>query len=76
VLWMRAVIGLCAVLAVAAPTAHAEEPFYKGKRLNLLINFAAGGPSDIEGRLLVSISSSISTGRRTSLCRIRTAPAD
>jgi hypothetical protein len=52
-LWMRAVIGLCAVLAVAAPTAHAEEPFYKGKRLNLLINFAAGGPSDIEGRLLV-----------------------
>src|SRR5260370_36631448 len=51
-LWMRAVIGLCAVLAVAAPTAHAEEPLHKGKRLNLLINFAAGGPSDIEGRLL------------------------
>jgi tripartite-type tricarboxylate transporter receptor subunit TctC len=51
--FVRAVIGFCAVLAVAAPTAHAEEPFYKGKRLNLVINFAAGGPSDIEGRLLV-----------------------
>ena len=32
--------------------AHADDPFYKGKRLTLLINFAAGGPSDIEGRLL------------------------
>jgi tripartite-type tricarboxylate transporter receptor subunit TctC len=52
-LWVRAVIAICACLAVAAPMAHAEEPFYRGKRLNLLINFAAGGPSDIEGRLLV-----------------------
>lgn len=31
--------------------AHADEPFYKNKRLTLLINFAAGGPTDIEGRL-------------------------
>src|SRR5262249_3776380 len=30
---------------------QAQEPFYKGKRLNLLINFAVGGPADIEGRL-------------------------
>ena len=28
-----------------------SDPFYKGKRLTLLINFAAGGPADIEGRL-------------------------
>jgi tripartite-type tricarboxylate transporter receptor subunit TctC len=48
----RAVIALCAFLAVAAPRAYAQDPFYKNKRLNLLINFAAGGPSDIEGRLL------------------------
>src|SRR5215471_18383235 len=44
----------CAALALAfliAPAAQAEEPFYKGKRLTLLINFAAGGPTDIEGRL-------------------------
>jgi hypothetical protein len=39
------------VLSVAISTARAEEPFYKGKRLTLLINFAAGGPTDIEGRL-------------------------
>ena len=32
--------------------ARADEPFYKGKRLTLLINFAPGGPTDVEGRLL------------------------
>src|SRR5215468_8782595 len=48
---MRAVIALCAALAVAAPMAHADDPFYAGKRLTILINFAAGGPTDIEGRL-------------------------
>jgi tripartite-type tricarboxylate transporter receptor subunit TctC len=47
----RAVIGLCAMLALAAGQAHADEPFYRGKRLIILINFAAGGPTDIEGRL-------------------------
>ena len=31
--------------------ADAQEPFYKGKRLTVMINFAAGGPTDIEGRL-------------------------
>jgi hypothetical protein len=47
---VRAAIALCALIA-AASTAHANEPFYKGKRLTVLINFAAGGPTDIEGRL-------------------------
>ena len=50
--FVRAVIALCALVALAAPQAHADDPFYKGKRLILIINFAAGGPSDIEGRLL------------------------
>ena len=45
------VLGLCAALANAPPAA-ADEPFYQGKRLTLIINFAAGGPTDIEGRLL------------------------
>jgi hypothetical protein len=48
-LLVRAAIALCAVLASIA--AQADEPFYKGKRLTILINFAAGGPTDIEGRL-------------------------
>ncbi len=38
-------------LLFASVTAHAQEPYYKGKRLTVLINFAAGGPTDIEGRL-------------------------
>jgi tripartite-type tricarboxylate transporter receptor subunit TctC len=54
---LRAVsIGLCAAAIATAgafSSAYADDPFYKGKRLTLLINFAAGGPSDIEGRLLV-----------------------
>lgn len=29
-----------------------EAPFYKGKTLTIVINFAAGGPTDIEGRLI------------------------
>jgi len=48
---VRAVFALCALVAVAAPKAHADDPFYKGKRLTILINFAPGGPTDIEGRL-------------------------
>jgi len=39
-------------LAIGMAAAQADEPFYKGKRLVLLINFAPGGPTDIEGRLL------------------------
>ena len=33
------------------PAFSAETPFYRGKTLTVLINFAAGGPTDIEGRL-------------------------
>ena len=43
-------LGICAALA-AAPAHAQSDSFYKGKRLTLLINFAAGGPADIEGRL-------------------------
>jgi hypothetical protein len=42
-----------AVLAAAmlATGVEASEPFYKGKRLSVLINYGSGGPADIEGRL-------------------------
>jgi tripartite-type tricarboxylate transporter receptor subunit TctC len=46
-----AILGLVAAVA-ATVGAGAQEPFYKGKRLTLMINFAPGGPTDIEGRLL------------------------
>jgi tripartite-type tricarboxylate transporter receptor subunit TctC len=46
------VFSLVAACAAAPDVASAQsDPFYKGKRLTLLINFAAGGPADIEGRL-------------------------
>jgi tripartite-type tricarboxylate transporter receptor subunit TctC len=48
---MRALSVAAALLASTALPAAAQDPFYKGKRLNLVINFAAGGPADIEGRL-------------------------
>jgi hypothetical protein len=46
-----ALLGICAGFALSATAVRADEPFYKGKRLTILINFAAGGPTDIEGRL-------------------------
>src|SRR5262245_47326277 len=39
-----------AVGAVSDP-ALAQEPFYKGKRLTVLVNFDAGSATDIEGRV-------------------------
>jgi tripartite-type tricarboxylate transporter receptor subunit TctC len=44
-------LAICAGFACAATPVTAQEPFYKGKRITVLINFAAGGPTDIEGRL-------------------------
>jgi tripartite-type tricarboxylate transporter receptor subunit TctC len=44
-------IIVAALLAFGVTAARADEPFYKNKRLTLLINFAVGGPADIEGRL-------------------------
>src|SRR5262252_6197006 len=50
---MRVMIAVVAIVFAGFPLrADAQEPFYKGKRLNLVINFAAGGPADIEGRLV------------------------
>ena len=47
-------VALCVLtLGAWSAAAWADDPFYKGKRLTVLINYAAGGPSDIEGRLLV-----------------------
>ena len=35
-----------------APAFPGQAPFYQGKNLTFLINFAAGGPTDIEGRIV------------------------
>lgn len=49
---LRTLALLLIVLAAPAVAARAQEPFYKNKQVTLLVNFAAGGPTDIEGRLL------------------------
>ena len=33
-------------------SALAQEPYYKGKTVRFLINFSAGGPTDVFGRLI------------------------
>jgi tripartite-type tricarboxylate transporter receptor subunit TctC len=47
---------MCVVVAMSllwgAAAFSAEKAFYQGKTLTVLINFAAGGPTDIEGRLV------------------------
>lgn len=41
-----------AALTVVGWAATAEAQFYKGKRITVLINYGAGGPTDVEGRLI------------------------
>ena len=41
-----------AVLALCCNASEAQQPFYAGKQLTILVNYDAGGPTDIEARLL------------------------
>lgn len=45
-----AVLGCLSLLFWAMP-ASAQRPYYQGKTLNLLVDFTAGGPTDIECRV-------------------------
>jgi hypothetical protein len=47
--WGNAV--LCAVAVLGASAAHADEPYYKGKRLTVLVNHAVAGSADVEARV-------------------------
>jgi tripartite-type tricarboxylate transporter receptor subunit TctC len=69
-LGMRAV-SLAALLILCGSAAVAQEPFYQGKRLTLLVNFAAGGPTDIEGRLLAKHIAKHIDGRPTIIVQNR-----
>lgn len=44
----------CALLGVAAAPvlAQSQTPYYAGKRINVIIGFAAGGTADADGRLI------------------------
>jgi tripartite-type tricarboxylate transporter receptor subunit TctC len=43
--------AICAAVSLGVTAAAAQQPYYKGKRISVLINFAAGGPADIESRI-------------------------
>src|SRR5262249_23196243 len=47
---------IIAALALCCSTANAEaqeqKPFYAGKQLTILVNYDAGGPTDLEARVL------------------------
>jgi tripartite-type tricarboxylate transporter receptor subunit TctC len=45
------ILGSLMVVCVASGFA-AEQPFYQGKTITFLINYSAGGPTDIEGRIV------------------------
>ena len=46
----RTALIVALALTVFAGTAHAQ--FYKGKTVTMIINYPAGGPTDIEGRIV------------------------
>jgi tripartite-type tricarboxylate transporter receptor subunit TctC len=48
---LRVVAAIVSAAALIVTGAAAQAQFYKGKRLTIMVNYAAGGPTDIEGRL-------------------------
>lgn len=47
-----AALCLATLVSLAGSQAQAASDFYKDKRVTVLINFAPGGPTDIEGRMV------------------------
>ena len=47
-----AVLLLWSLPLFAPAVQAAERPYYQGKNITFLINYAAGGPTDIEGRIV------------------------
>ena len=43
---------IIAALALCCTAAGAQQPFYAGKQLTILVNYDAGGPTDLEARVL------------------------
>ncbi|MET0877849.1 MAG: hypothetical protein ABWY14_11965 [Tardiphaga sp.] len=50
-MFRRALIAGLTTLAIAAP-GNALAQMYKGKTITMIINYPAGGPTDIEGRII------------------------
>ena len=50
---IRLVLIVVAVLAVSLPRS-AEAQLYKGKTITMIVNYPAGGPTDLEGRIVAT----------------------
>jgi hypothetical protein len=50
---LAGIIGLCSAFAAMAGEVSANDGFYKGKRLTVLVNYAPGGSTDVEARVFV-----------------------
>lgn len=61
---LRTTIAVTATVTVASAAASAAD-FYAGKRLTLLINYAAGGPADIDGRVFARHIARLIAGQPT-----------
>ncbi|MBM4297011.1 MAG: hypothetical protein FJ143_04655, partial [Deltaproteobacteria bacterium] len=48
----RMFLALFCLAVTAMPVDAAERPYYQGKTVTFFINFSAGGPTDIEGRIV------------------------
>src|SRR3990170_972414 len=53
------------MLSIVSKVVAAEKAFYEGKTLTVLINYAAGGPTDVEGRIIAKHLSKHIPGRPT-----------
>jgi tripartite-type tricarboxylate transporter receptor subunit TctC len=47
-----ATLAFVFLLQTVVSLSHAQEPYYKGKTIRFLVNFSAGGPTDVFGRLI------------------------
>jgi tripartite-type tricarboxylate transporter receptor subunit TctC len=63
------VLAAGAVALSAVATAPAEAQFYKGKTLNVLINYGAGGNTDIQGRSVLRFMENYIEGKPRTVVR-------
>jgi len=49
---MRTMLVVFGVILVAIVPTSAEPQFYKGKTITIIVNYPAGGPTDLEGRIV------------------------
>jgi tripartite-type tricarboxylate transporter receptor subunit TctC len=51
--WMKCMLAVgFLMLGIVSTVVAAEKAFYEGKTVTVLINYAAGGPTDVEGRII------------------------